>query len=1048
MLLTYRNCSSEQQLHHLPLPRDSDAQSASWAPSRSNGYFADVPYISPLEAKVFFDELRRCRTHRLSESEMYDSATNAFFDVCGVPEWRLSDSVAVEALCTRPTSTAFPPLTIDDSAAPSWLHSWLSIAAVNQRNPQKLGDMVSSCIPEGVRRRWAVRVLSLRKLSEFVEAYDTVLQALLSRPCHDARGHAGSADGLGTVVVLANADEAVSSPGGNAHMRVLLHALCSLFRSPRAASGSCRVVFTGRTDVYSRLLLQESIEQYAASQFKIAVGAVPVASLHTQGMQENNRNVTAVMTLGSFAPSGDTTAEVLEAVADAVTEVHNDLCAEMEASETSPIIIVPCHRGSIAAQVESKLRDRYVAEELRIATDVKWLRNVTVPFETSPVVLLCDGRRSLLQCLDVIQERGMKVSHVVCPGVVHLGKQHAPNDAAVLQSGDAIQSIVEWIASASDGESFTVLVPEGLQVLEKSADPTHQLLIHSETDGWVDGLEDISAPAGSSHSRTDWDAAVEGCAVHLLWWIRRVFAPISKRKGRPGTLALHMLLGAAMGEARSPASSSLMTDMHRSLSEIFVAARMHLIATGCCHSRDEPEMNGAISPTPLGRVVSEGLRFHRNDSASVVSGVDTCVMGDARHTTRQWLSALDVIPLSRWLLALATFRTSRNDIVAFVVRVYGGSAEPSVVRGDVASWLESRGVRTCEGASEGDGEDLKRSLQRIAALWAFHPVFAPTLQKVLHESAVVRPSRLELLMCAREARREALASVSSERCTRCRGWYEGCNVAMIDATSSAASGSGGEAAAAGADASSLADHGSTMTEDTVDTYQFPPLDGMCALYVTESASVSGAGDRALIQLPVELSEILIATKIWVSASLENNCILSQGTPAPKTVVERSYRTSFSDPTLIHNVTLRSILGQVDHLAATGGETASGIWVDGELAERDAAVPTREDRLQHLTKGLISYLKYCDHKAFIEEQQRKKVRTEAAAAAEAAGFTGKLPPAKERSGIEAFINTCVKRLGREVAEQRFRGKPGYRFINAGDPSYPFYEYHVERLSKAS
>lgn len=240
----------------------------------------------------------------------------------------------------------------------------------------------------------------------------------------------------------------------------------------------------------------------------------------------------------------------------------------------------------------------------------------------------------------------------------------------------------------------------------------------------------------------------------------------------------------------------------------------------------------------------------------------------------------------------------------------------------------------------------------------------------------------------RSVQRHATAGMS----TVCRGWYE--------------------------QAPLLA--GYSIEEKQVKVFCPPPLTAYCELEGQE-----GSGNLR-IQCPVDVSYPLIVAHSILHISAHNNCVFlesrSSSGPVPLPA------------SLLQSHTLRALLDS--EYLGNGGAWLDSVVGDSLPAPSDASV------LGVLPHKGASLMAHCERTAFSRKRKREVGSTPLKA--EGVGFSGLKPRTEpEADAIDEFVK-LVKSLGRDRAENAFKGKRGFGFITANHELHPYYLFVLQTL----
>ncbi|ORC87390.1 uncharacterized protein TM35_000221890 [Trypanosoma theileri] len=204
----------------------------------------------------------------------------------------------------------------------------------------------------------------------------------------------------------------------------------------------------------------------------------------------------------------------------------------------------------------------------------------------------------------------------------------------------------------------------------------------------------------------------------------------------------------------------------------------------------------------------------------------------------------------------------------------------------------------------------------------------------------------------------------------------------------------------------------------VSVYCYPSYNELCEVHF---------GDHTL-QCPLDISYPLIATHIALHTTILNNSVFLEYNdfsavpplvPMPLTVLQ--------------NPTLNSFLDDFDN-----GNV--GYWLDNCMNSSNSLSDGME--LASLMARTSSLLGICDRGAL----RRKRATKDSVVKRQKCEIneTPKPPSEAEAETIREFVN-AAKKLGRENAEKRFKGKRGFGFLNPSNESHAFYLYILEQSS---
>lgn len=823
--------------------------------------------------------------------------------------------------------------------------------------------------------------------------------------------------------------------------------------------------------------------------------------------EEENMSTTSSAVARSLDVRG-----VVELVAKKAASIHTEICDNMLSGDVSvddaPVVILWCGSGHttsgsgggasrLASVVQEELTGIYVPEPFRIVATPEELRHVAVPFESSPVIVIADDASHLLLIAAAIVDKGMRLHSVVVLGlrdglVAPLSGLHdAQSAAARFSSLEMLRSDVLWIETLLASTTDVFCPPQCMQI------QAHRSTIQTL----------IALPANSTViTRRPEDIA--DVSVFLVWLGRRflfekqrsltagdtaaLVAPkLSRRQVRKAQFqAKH----AITSNKNAGSSSSTKSDRHYDVLITIPRALLlghkdssarrqvwdaleYLLVTQLCEliaaapseaTRENDDEEGdadderhdaasslqmhAMSPmvtlslTPIGRFLTEDWKYRP------ISGPVSPPRDDLASVLRS-PSGFESIVIPKLLLAACTMRLPLDATVALLEAANLTTANSTNV---IVQWCQSRGVRVPSSTNVLDiSADMLHSMKRVVVLWASipHSSFA---QAALRETKGVLMSRVEALLCAPHATRQSLVPAPA-KATSCRGWFPSSTVKAHQVDDRDAS-----STEASRQQSSSANNSTTVAADSVATYRFPPVHDLCEILLDANRLVShsqvssydkntrneSSQVQFLCETPVELSELLVATKLLVTSMLTNNCILSQAEPLTasadggETVQQPHLRTNFLDVKLLQSATWNSILSGTDVQQSLSGATASGLWMDGKFYDSSIAPQTRLDELNHITHHSTSLLEFCDRTALLLASATRGARTEGAGDPNV--FSGATPAPKDKKIIDEVINT-VARIGREKTEKGIKGKRGFAFLDESDVNNAYYVFHVTRLA---
>lgn len=1146
-------------------------------PKERHGYFADIPYIPPLEASMFFDDLRFCKTHRLPRDHMYDAINkSSISSTCGaaasgplepfyVFQDHTSSSSSVAAhdvgtsarvqlplapLMEKPSYCSFPHVSCSSCPGPVLLSDrWVGGFVTSHRVVRLVEESFTSKLDEGQNSgasgRLSVTSTFPQTPSDFGLILDDIIRLMMRAedPVEGEHGHWW---------VMCNVDLLLAQSHTAAVLGLFLWAFASIVYQHASvmASRNVRLILAGLDDEQGTLAV-EHILAYLDRTLKLPgrmlfdrtdSNAVESIWTWTSIALDDNEEV-AQLAPAAASPVSDVN-NVVEVVAKKAADMHQAICDEMLdgtiSVDDAPVVLVWCGMGQpkqdaalLSALVKSELAALYVAEPLRIVTSASELSGVSVPFDASPVTMIMHSEMELRRLVATVTEKGMRLHAVIVLGVdpkleTAAHQSDVGSCRAHYVSLESLRSELVWLeellhagksnALSTEDEAKSspqVFCPK--EVMERGGIETKRCDVCT-----LIPTEIHSAPTASSENIAD-------IAVFLVWLSRRFCfrAAAEIAAAAAGGESSAVPVGAppqlsrrAARKARFQARTAVTTDKSegdrskrddKNLVCITVpralllghkdsAARRslwdaleYLVVTQLCewnqlsHQQPSSDAEGSsetgmednawdgahalreslqaasqggfpyvsLALTPLGRFLSEDWKFSLavcvpNGKSLLRLASSSDVIFDALVDPVGFVSVV----LPKLVLAACTMRLPMSHLYSLLLAASGGSKEvPS--EASITVWCESRGIRVPAGsATAGDiSADMIHSIKRMVVLWASVP-HSDFAQRALSESQSIVVSRVEALLCAPHATRQSLTPATTKT-TSCRGWLPSSTVKAVNLT-----------AEDERNVEREVQPSSTLAADAVATYRFPPVYELCEILIDSDkgsiaphSPVSG-GNQFLCETPIELSELLVASKLLVSSMLSNNCILSQSEPllaksssahpparhrdelSASSSQNSRLRTNLLDAKLLHSTTWNSILSGVDVQLSLGGATASGLWVDGKLYDVATAPLTRVDELNHITHHTTNMLEFCDRTALLTASA-KVARTEAAGDDEGI-FNGTVPGPNDKKVIDEFINTVV-RLGRAKTEASLKGKRGFAFLDEGSANHAYYAFHVNKAS---
>lgn len=218
---------------------------------------------------------------------------------------------------------------------------------------------------------------------------------------------------------------------------------------------------------------------------------------------------------------------------------------------------------------------------------------------------------------------------------------------------------------------------------------------------------------------------------------------------------------------------------------------------------------------------------------------------------------------------------------------------------------------------------------------------------------------------------------------------------------------------------------------SVQTYCYPAASVFCEL----SEALISSQEKP-IQCPLELSYPLLVVHSVLHISLHNNCIFLESIdndahPVPMPL----------DILRLH--TIKSLL-------YSEGKWSTGGWIDSN-GNCCTLIPSNASLLDFMRyKGSGPLVAVVSSTTAGRKRNRENERGEKPDAVEtnSTGFTGKMPRSEsEKTIILEFID-LVANLGRQKAEQKFRGKRGFAFLDSTNDLHQYYLYLIEKGGKGS
>lgn len=610
---------------------------------------------------------------------------------------------------------------------------------------------------------------------------------------------------------------------------------------------------------------------------------------------------------------------------------------------------------------------------------------------------------------------------------------------------------------------------------------------------WASVLADLSSPV----------------AVYMLWLYRRMASSSSSSlNSAAGTVA-------ALNPAHSSSSSSLTAEerhaeemerkeaavmptlhwTHRlvpclrasvALKALWDAAVRTLRMSGSCtlphkgtttatkmttmdatHHDTLPQQATVLRLTPFGRFLTEDWKFersHRQKDPSTPSPSSFASSNIFRNPSTCFVAARLLIGCATLRLSFARTRACLEDTLE--VPLKAEDADPII-----AGFAARRGIRfVAEGG--GGSADVAPQVLGVLQLFLRRWSSASTLTSISsfdgktananRTSTNDHLSRLDRILTAAAGVRTKLddddrgVGISKDRIRKraatvvCRGWFDAAKI--HDDTTASGLDAYGEENGDAARLFAFSDPSAVVPADAVPTYHFPPREDSCAMKVLSEGNTM----TTVAEMPIELSETILAVRLLLGRMIENNIVLSQTQPSVAllppaatsqvSLEEVTGRTAYASLRIVTNPTVMTMLQPVPE-----PQHRSGMWVDSRLSLRTTAVPTNPSLRDPHSRKVPSLVHLCDHQLF---RARKVRRLEALAAAEAkrvaeetAIFDGLEPTALEKKTIDMFITTAIK-LGRSETEKKYLGKKGFHFLTPGHPSHAYYQFYVAKESRAA
>lgn len=206
-----------------------------------------------------------------------------------------------------------------------------------------------------------------------------------------------------------------------------------------------------------------------------------------------------------------------------------------------------------------------------------------------------------------------------------------------------------------------------------------------------------------------------------------------------------------------------------------------------------------------------------------------------------------------------------------------------------------------------------------------------------------------------------------------------------------------------------------------ETYSYPSSSLFCE--ITENVSVT---QERPIQCPIELSYPLLVVRCILHISFHNNCVFFESSedmhpiPIPCEIL-RSY-------------TVTSILSS-RVVSSTGG------WLDG-VGHSLSLVASNESLfdIMRYKGGRFSTIAISGKKS--KKRARETLEDENSAGKTKELFTGKLPRNDHEKKIITEFVILAKKVGVEKAEQLFRKKRGFGFLDSTHELYPYYLFSLK------
>ncbi|CCW60343.1 unnamed protein product [Phytomonas sp. EM1] len=256
--------------------------------------------------------------------------------------------------------------------------------------------------------------------------------------------------------------------------------------------------------------------------------------------------------------------------------------------------------------------------------------------------------------------------------------------------------------------------------------------------------------------------------------------------------------------------------------------------------------------------------------------------------------------------------------------------------------------------------------------------------------------RTHIILSATSGRRVPIQlHLSDRRVTTCRGWFEQAPLQT----------------------------GLVTEKRSVDTFCFPPSSLYCDIEVASKGSI------LRIQCPTEVSYPIIVAYLILHISLHNNCIFVESLGAvPPISLPINILQSHTMLTLLED-------SELDN---------AGLWLDGIMCDA-ALAPSDSSMLVHLLLKGQNFIRICERAPFTRKRKLYKTERKDNVNQDTSGvFTGVTPRSlSEADTVEEFVS-LVTTIGREKAENTFRYKKGFAFL---DPSHYLNPYYLHLLTKS-